>query len=97
MQDKWKPKQTNKKLEKATLRGGSRVDRTGRKRANQRLGTCQGINPKGSQPWIFNGRTVAETEAAIIWPPDVKSQFIGKDPNAGKDWRQKEKWEAEDG
>ena len=50
MQDKQKSKQTNKKLKKATLRGGTVVGRTGRKRANQRLGTCQGINPKGNQP-----------------------------------------------
>ena len=66
MQDKQKSKQTNKKFKKATLRGGTVVGRTGRKRANQRLGTCQGINPKGNQPWIFTGRTVAETEAPII-------------------------------
>lgn len=50
MQDKQKPKQTNKKLEKATLWGGSQVGRTCRKRANQRLGARQGINPKGNQP-----------------------------------------------
>ena len=50
MQDKQKPKQTNKKLEKATLWGGRQVGRTCRKRANQRLGACQGINPKGNQP-----------------------------------------------
>ena len=50
MQDKQKTKQTNKKLEKATLWGGTVVGRTGRKRANQRLGTCQGINSKGNQP-----------------------------------------------
>ena len=49
------------------------------------------VNPKGNQPWIFTGRTDAEVEAPILWPPDVKSQLIGKDPDAGKDWRQKEK------
>ena len=43
------------------------------------------INPKGNQPWIFIGRTDAEAEAPIIWPPDAKSQLIGKDPDAGKD------------
>ena len=53
------------------------------------------INPKRNQPWIFIGRTDAETEALILWPPNVKSQLIGKDPNAGKDWRQKEKGAAE--
>ena len=50
------------------------------------------VNPKGNQPWIFIGRTDAEAEA----PPDAKSQLIGKDPDAGKDWRQKEKGVTED-
>ena len=54
------------------------------------------VNPKGNQLWIFIGGTDAETEAPILWPPDVKSQLIGKDPDAGNDWRQKEKWVAED-
>ena len=49
------------------------------------------VNPKGNQSWIFLGRTDAEAEAPIFWPPDVKSQLIGKDPDAGKDQRQKEK------
>ena len=44
------------------------------------------VNPEGNQPWIFNGRTDAETP--ILWPPDVKRQLIGKDPHAGKDWGQ---------
>ena len=48
-------------------------------------------NPKGNQLWIFIGRTDAEAEALILWPPDVKSQLIGKDPDAGKDWGQEEK------
>ena len=43
---------------------------------------------KGNQSWVFIGRTDAEAEAAILWPPDVKSQLIGKDPDAGKDWGQ---------
>ena len=43
---------------------------------------------KENQPWIFNGRIYAEAEAPILWPPDVKSQLIGKDPDAGKDWGQ---------
>ena len=54
------------------------------------------INPKGNQPWIFIGRTDAETEAPILWPPNVKSRLIGKDPDAGKDWRQEEKGTTED-
>ena len=52
--------------------------------------------PKGNQPWIFIGRTDAETEAPILWPPDAKSQLLGKDPDVGKDWRQKEKGMTED-
>ena len=54
------------------------------------------VNPKGNQPWIFIWRTYAETEALILWPPDMKSQLIGKDPDAGKDWRQEEKRTTED-
>ena len=54
------------------------------------------VNPKGNQPWIFTGRPDAEVEAPVLWPPDVKSQLTGKDPDAGKDWRQKEKGTAED-
>ena len=54
------------------------------------------INPKGNQPWIFNGRTGAEAEAPVLWPPDTKSQHIGKNPEAGKDWGQEEKQAIED-
>ena len=54
------------------------------------------INPKGNQSWIFTGRTDAEAEAPIIWPPDEKSQLIRKDSDAGKDWRQEEKGTTED-
>ena len=54
------------------------------------------VNPKRSHPWIFFGRTDAEDEAPKRSPPDVKSWLIGKDPDAGKDWRQKEKRAAED-
>ena len=43
------------------------------------------INPKGNQLWIFIGRTDAEDQTPILWPSDMKSQFVGKDPNAGKD------------
>ena len=49
------------------------------------------INPKGNQPWIFIGRTDAKAKPPILWPPDAKSQLTGKDPDAGKDWRPKEK------
>ena len=49
------------------------------------------INPKGNQPWIFIGRTDAKAEAPILWLPDGKSQFMGKDPDAGKDWGQEKK------
>ena len=49
------------------------------------------VHPKGNQPWIFIERTDAEPEAPILWPPDVKSWPTGKDPDAGKDWRQEEK------
>ena len=48
----------------------------------------QSVHPKGNHPWIFIGRTDAEAEAPILWPPDVKSWLIGKDSGAGKDWRQ---------
>ena len=46
------------------------------------------VNPEGSQPWIFIGTTDAKTEAPILWPSDGKTRLIGKDPDAGKDWRQ---------
>ena len=49
------------------------------------------VNPKGKQTWIFIGNTDAEDEALILWPPGVKSQLTGKDPDAGKDWGQEEK------
>ena len=54
----------------------------------------QAVNPKGNQPWIFIGRTVAEPP--ILRPPDTKSWLIGNDPDAGKDWRQKDKRAKED-
>ena len=53
------------------------------------------VNPKGNQSWIFIGRADAEAEAPILWPCDSKSQLIGKNPNAGQDWRQ-EKGMTED-
>ena len=56
----------------------------------------QPFHPKGNQSWIFIGRTDAEAEAPILWPPDAKNWCIGKDPGAGKDWRQEEKGTTED-
>ena len=56
----------------------------------------QPVHPKGNQSWMFIGRTDAEVETPILWPPDVKNWFIGKDPHAGKDWRQEEKVMTED-
>ena len=49
------------------------------------------LNPKGNQSWIFIGKTDAEAETPIPWPPDVNNWFTGKDPDVGKDWRQEEK------
>ena len=54
------------------------------------------VNPKGNQPWIFAGRTDAEAEAPILWPLELKSQLIEKDPDVGKDWGQEEKGAKED-
>ena len=51
----------------------------------------QPVHPKGDQSWIFIGRTDAEAETPILWPPDVKNWLIWKDPDAGKDWGQEEK------
>ena len=51
----------------------------------------QPVHPKGNQSWIFIGRTDAEAEAPVLWPPDAKNQLLEKDPDAGKDWRQEEK------
>ena len=56
----------------------------------------QPVHPKGNQSWIFTGRTEAEAETPILWPPDVKNWLIGKDPDAGKDWGQEEKGMTED-
>ena len=56
----------------------------------------QSVHPKGDQAWIFTGRTDAEAQSPILWPPDLKSQLIGKDSDAGKDWKQKQKEVAED-
>ena len=56
----------------------------------------QPVNPNGHQPWIFIGRTDAEAEASILWPPDMKNWLIGKGPDTGNDWRQEEKGTRED-
>ena len=54
------------------------------------------VNSKGNQSWIFIERTGAETEAPVLWPPDVKTWLTGKDPDAGKDWGRREKGMTED-
>ena len=56
----------------------------------------QPVHPKGDPSWVFTGRSDVEAEAPILWPPDAKSWLIGIDPNAGKDWGQKEKRTTED-
>ena len=56
----------------------------------------QPVHPKRNQSWIFTGRTDAEVETTMLWPPDAKSWLIGKDPDAGKDWGQEEKGTTED-
>ena len=55
----------------------------------------QPIHPKGSQSWLFTGRTDVEAETPILWPPDAKNWLTGKDPDARKDWRQEEKGTTE--
>ena len=62
-------------------------------RHNLSLPNCY---PKGNQSWIFIGRTDAEAEAPVLWPPDAKSRLIRKDPDAEKDWRQEDKGMTED-
>ena len=54
------------------------------------------VNPKENQSWIFTGGTDAVAEALILWPPDAKSRLTGKDPDAGKDWKQEKKGMTED-
>ena len=56
----------------------------------------QSVHSKGNQSWIFIGKTDAKAETPILWPPDVKNWLIGKDPDAGKDWRWEEKKMTED-
>ena len=56
----------------------------------------QPVHPKRDQFWMFIGRTDAEAEAPVLWPPDAKSWLIGKDPDAGKHWKREEKGTTED-
>ena len=56
----------------------------------------QPVHPKGDQSWVFIGRTDAEAETPVVWPPHVKSSLIGKDSDAGRDWGQEEKGMTED-
>ena len=56
----------------------------------------QPVHPKGNQSWIFIGRTDAEAETPILWPPDAKNWLTGKDPDTGEDWRREEKGVTED-
>ena len=56
----------------------------------------QPVHPKVDQSWVFIGRTDVEAETPIFWPPDAKNWLIGKDPDAGKDWRREEKGMTED-
>ena len=56
----------------------------------------QPVHPKWNQSWIFIVKTDVEAETPILWPPDAKKWLIGKDPDAGEDWRCKEKWMTED-
>ena len=56
----------------------------------------QPVHPKGDQSWVFIGRTDAETETPILWPPHGKSWLTGKDPDAGRDWGQEDKGTTED-
>ena len=56
----------------------------------------QPVHPKGDQSWVFIGRTDAEAETPVLWPPDAKNWLIGKDPDSGKDWGQEEKGTTED-
>ena len=56
----------------------------------------QPVHPKGNQFWIFIGKTDAEAETPILWPPDAENQLTGKDPDAGKQWRREEKGKTDD-
>jgi len=68
----------------------------GHKKSHLDFKDIKPVHPKGSQPWIFIGRTDAEAETPILWLPDVKNWLIEKDPDAGKDWRREDKGMTED-
>ena len=78
---------------KLGLNGLSEDDQEGKGRLFRFMATA---NPRGYQLWIFTGKTDADDEAPILWPTDVKSQLIEKDPDAGKVWGQEDKGAAED-
>ena len=63
---------------------------------SRRSNQSRPVHPKGDQSWVFIGRTDVEAKTPILWPPDANSWFIGKDPDAGKDWGQEEKGMTED-
>ena len=83
------------------LNKGTLVWHSGRGAGSQRQAityaySYRPVHPKGNQSWIFTGRTDAEAETPILWPPDAKNGLTGKDSDAGKDWRQEEKGTTED-
>ena len=81
---------------------GIPADQGSRRQREEFLGSpwdckeTQTVPPKGDQSWVFSGRTDAEAETPILWTPDAKNWLIGKDPDAGKDWRREEKGTTED-
>ena len=72
-------------------------EKRAQQRESKRIPGCwEPVHPKGNQSWIFTGRTDAEAETPILWPPDTKNWLIWKDPDAGKDWGQEEKGMTKD-
>ena len=83
------------------LNKGTLVWHSGRGAGSQRQAiiydySYRPVHPKGNQSWIFTGRTDAEAQTPILWPPDAKNWLTGKDPDAGRDWGQEEKGTTED-
>ena len=76
--------------------GSQRVEHDWATELNWVFEDSQPVHSEGDQPWDFFGRNDAKAEAPVLWPPHVKSWLIGKDPDAGKDWRQEEKGMIED-
>ena len=72
------------------------LNRLHKRRHGWPIHTIKPVHPKGNKSWIFIGRTDAQAETPILWPPDAKNWLTGKDPDAGKDWRQDEKGIIED-